>query len=199
MRRGSAFCDQEHIGPDQVANTIRGYWRKIVEMFSLSGFSEPERVSRFRISSSWHDTCRHYAGAKTDGTMLVVAPQIVDLEPSTIFALLAHEAGHFVDFGQPGRWFFRTPSAVRVREGAQISCVSEEFDSHNKGLFLFEQFPRRFKKHLSDWKNRNPDEVERVADAIAEFATGTKIGYTGPPHCLIQTIAGGIERPVGLR
>jgi hypothetical protein len=200
VRRRPAFSRTP--SDDQVATVIRAYWRQIVHKFDEAGFKEPRKATRFRIDHKWHDNCRHFAGAKTDGSVLVVAPEIVDLAPDKIVAILAHEGGHFTDLGQPGRFWFRKPSHLKVRAGSRALSVRDDLDigSNEPALLMFVTLPHKgFGKHLTEWRERSDDEVERVADEIASFVMGEKIGYTGRPGCLVQTLGRGVERPIGLR
>lgn len=203
MRRNRrSFADSSApAGYDQLANAIRAYWRKIVSEFDRKGFDEPRKATRFRIDPSWHDSCRHFAGAKTDGSVLVLAPEILDLEDENIYAILAHEGGHFVDLGRPGRFFYRRPHEVNYRRGSKVTAVGEgPPDPGQPGLVWFKKLPTKgLGKHITEWRERDNDEVERVADEIATFVMGEKIGYTGAKGCLIQTLGVGIERPIGLR
>lgn len=202
-RRSSYALTNSPAGPDQVTNIVQGYWLPITDAFKKAGYTAPSKITRLRIDSDAHDSCRHYAMAKKDGTVMVVGPEIVDLPPENITGILAHEAGHFVDFDHPGRFWFRRPQAVRVRQGARaISLTLEPVEADHSGplLFFFSDLPTRgFSKHMREWESRDGDEVERVADEIASYVLGEKIGYTGRPGCLIQTAGRGVERPLGLR
>jgi hypothetical protein len=201
MVRRSFSDGSKPAGIEQVANAVRAYWRGIVEAFDRKGFDEPRKATRFRIDSSWHDSCRHYAGAKTDGTVLVIAPEILDLAEESIIAILAHEGGHFVDLARPGRFFFRRPTEMHCRKGASVTAIGEgPPDPLDPVLLWFKELPTKgLGKHLTEWRERDSDELERVADEIATFVMGEKIGYTGSPGCLIQTLGKGVERPIGLR
>ena len=187
---------------DQVASVIAAHWKRIVSAFEIKGFKQPGKTNRLRIDSGWHDTCRHYAGARTDGKVLVVAPEIVDLPDVQISAVLAHEAGHFVDFDSPARYYFRPPAEVKARTGARAVCISDDVPTPLvPALIWFKELPdgKALGKYLREWKERSDDEIERVADAIASYVMGEKISYTGRPSCLVQTFGIGIERPLGLR
>jgi hypothetical protein len=202
-RRNSYALKDAPAGPDQVTNIIQGYWIPITQAFKQAGYKAPSAITRLRIDSEAHDNCRHYAMAKKDGTVMIVGPEIVDLPPENIVGILAHEAGHFVDFDNPGRFWFRRPQMVRVRKGARaVSLTLEPVSDDHDGplLFFFSDLPGKgFIKHMRDWKDRSDDEVERVADEIASYVLGERIGYTGKPGCLIQTAGKGVERPIGLR
>lgn len=198
IKRRSAF--RGAADADDVASVLRGYWRGVVEAFEDRGLHSPSAVTRFEIHASWHDTCRHYAGAREDGKAIVVAPQIIDLDEDKIVAILAHEAGHIEDFAHPGRFWFRPPEAVRVRKGARVMALELPEMYPGKVLARFDRLPESsMGKHIRDWKKRGDDEKELVADAIASHVLKRKLGYTGPRGCIIQTLDRGIERPTGLR
>ena len=58
---------------------------------------------------------------------------------------------------------------------------------------------KNIRKHMEQWRSRSTDEVEMVADQIAEMVMGQKIGYVGPSGCIVQTLGRGKTRPKGLR
>lgn len=203
-RRRRAYAAENGLsGPDQVTSIIQGYWVPITQAFKQAGYNQPNQVTRLQVDSKAHDSCRHYAMAKMDGSVLIVGPEIVDLPPDNITAILAHEAGHFVDFASPGRFWFRSPQAIRVRSGARaISLSVKALPPDHKGpvLFFFQDLPTKgLSKHLREWENRGRDEEERVADEIASYVLGKPIRYTGSRDCLVQSIGRGVERPIGLR
>lgn len=179
---------------------IRPHWEEVVRTFERKGHPEVKKAD-VEIDAKWHDSCRHFAAMSTDGDLLALAPQIADLPVENIVALLAHEAGHLVDFLNPGRFWFRPASQVHVREGCRVLSVLD-VDPAEKGpvLFWFEHLPtKNLAKHMQEWKQRDKDETERTADAIASAMLGQYIGYTGPEDCLIQCVGSGIPRPKGLR
>jgi len=132
---------------------------------------------RLVINPDRHDTERHFAACATSGKRIEIAPEAADLPLETLTAILAHELGHASDFLNPGRWEFfgRDKPAKWVPDGVS---------------------PERRKAAQRRWLNRDDDEIEFWADAIAYAITGKKIGYCGP--CLLQCFDG-IERPRGLR
>lgn len=151
-------------------------WKDTVKVFARQGHSELG-LAKFELDESMHDTERHFAGTTLDGKEMHVAPALVDMPLDTVEAILAHEAGHVVDFCNPGRWWFRLNELRYVA------------DLPTKGL----------RKLLLSWKERDEDEVEHVADAIAELVTGRRIGYVGVGSCIVQTWDRGTPRPDGLR
>jgi hypothetical protein len=202
MRGAAVFANAS--GPldaDRAWSVLRPYWEEIVGTFRHKGHPEPGNVTRVKVDPKWHDTCRHFAGASQDARILVVAPELADMPVASIVAILAHECGHFVDLANPGRYWFRRASNVRVRKGARAVSVKDLPPTfRDDALFFFEHLPdKNLGKHLNEWRARESDEVERAADAIAEVVTGHRIGYTGAPGCLVQTMGSGVERPIGLR
>jgi hypothetical protein len=103
------------------------------------------------------------------------APDAVLLPDASLFAIMAHEAGHVVDLRKPGRWFWVD------------------------GKPVFEEFGSRSKRQIARWHQREDDHIERIADAIAEAVFGHQIGYTGTRSCLVQTFSRGRSRPEGLK
>lgn len=160
----------------QAIAVLEPIWEAVCDTFSDKGFDQPSDC-RFEIDPSAHDSCRHFAATRTDGKLMIVAPDLADMPLSTIEAILAHEAGHIVDFCCPGRFWFR-------------SGKLQDIDPlPSKGR----------RKILAMWKGRDNDEVEYVGDAIAEFVMERRIGYVGHPGCLVQSFDDGIKRPRGLR
>ncbi|MHC4617126.1 MAG: hypothetical protein ACYTEQ_05165 [Planctomycetota bacterium] len=152
-------------------------WEQICEIFEEHGHMEPSEVSTLVVTPDVHDTCRHFAATRDDGKVVYVAPEMCHLPLEVVAGVLAHEAGHVVDMRNPGIFWFRYGDL----------CAVEELPT------------KRLRKHLREWGERSDDEIERVADAIATEAIGTKIGYVGPPYCLVQAVGRGIRRPKGLR
>lgn len=199
MRHREAFACNNTLDPGRAWEIIRPYWADVVSRFGHRGFTQLGRA-QVQIDERWHDSCRHYAAMSSDGSLLALAPQIADLEPAQITALLAHEAGHLVDFTQPGVYWFRPAARVPVREGSLVVSVLD-VDPRTRGdvLFRFDRMPKQMSKHMRDWSTREADEVERTADAIASVALEEYIGYTGPKGCLVQTLGAGVPRPRGLK
>lgn len=151
-------------------------WQDVTAQFLRNGHEEPARAALV-LDEAMHDSCRHFAGTTPDGKSVRVAPILIDMPADTVIAILAHEGGHVVDLSNPGRWWFR-----------------------NGKLALVEELPTRgLKKLLSAWRDRSDDELERVADAIAESVLGMRIGYVGTGSCLVEALGRGRPRPKGLR
>lgn len=128
-----------------------------------------------------HDGGRHFAGTTLDGKLVCVAPELAELPEGTVAAIFAHELGHAVDHLHPGRFFWDGEELVFVKDS-----IGED--------------PRQQQARVARmkrWESRSEDEIELVADLIAEQATGNRIGYTGP--CLLQDLNRGVRRPKGLR
>jgi hypothetical protein len=158
----------------EAAAIIETTWEQVADVFRREGFPQPAQA-RLEVASDAHDSCRHYAATSVDARIVVFAPEIVLLPAGSIEAIMAHEAGHVVDFSNPGRFWYR-----------------------NDALVVQETLPSRGLKRLfSAWIDRSRDEQERVADAIAEHVMEYRIGYVGP--CMIQDINRGQHRPRGLR
>lgn len=156
---------------DAVKDVFAEAYRRIGED---SRVSEVELV----VNPERHDTERHFAACATTGKRIEIAPQAMDLPLETLTAILSHELGHAVDFLHPARWEF--VSRDKPARWVPATASAEK----RKAL------QRR-------WLNRNDDEIEWWADAIAYAITGKRIGYCGP--CLLQCFEGGVKRPKGLR
>jgi hypothetical protein len=149
------------------------------EAFVEAGLGEIRRV-KLEVSSRMHDSVRHFAGTRDDGSVIILSPQMVELPENTVAAIIAHEFGHATDFLYPGE-FVLGPERVAVRRPRTNGLENDE----------------RWHTWLRDWEKRDDDVVEFVADAIAERVTGRRIGYTGP--CKLQAFDMGKARPLGLR
>lgn len=164
------------IDEPEAAAILLPHWLDVVEAFDMHGLGEVARA-RLVITEEVHDSCRHFAATRHDGLVLYVAPQLVHMPIETIDGILAHEAGHIVDLQNPGIFWFR-----------------------NNTLLQAESLPKKkVRKTLRAWQERSDDEVERVADEIAHEVLGVRIGYVGPPTCLVQSLGRGKRRPRGLR
>jgi len=160
---------------DSTSLVLETIWEHVVLRFTAASFRHPAKA-KFSLDPSRHDSCRHFAAAAMDGSEVFVAPALADMPFETALAILAHEAGHVEDLASPGVWWFRNDRLLR-----------SEFPA--KGA----------RKVVKAWEQRSDDEIERVADAIAEVALGIKIGYVGEPSCLVQCAGRGRRRPDNLR
>lgn len=147
--------------------------------FLEAGFDEVARTV-VRVDVKAGDGGRHFAACRTDGELILLSPNLIHLAEATVAGIILHEFGHAADFLYP----------------AQIG-----FDALKNPVFL--DHSKRggredTRRWLADWEGRDDDEVERMADRIAEAASGLRIGYAGP--CLLQTVGAGVRpRPRGLR
>lgn len=137
--------------------------------------------TRLKCSEEAHDTPRHFAGCLDDGSMIVVAPNAVDLPERTLLGILAHEFGHALDFCRP----------------AELAVDPLAFEARVRRLPTSPKKERVLANRYRQWSARDDDAVERHADAIAELVTGASIGYAGP--CSLQTLGQHAKRPLGLR
>lgn len=207
MSRSAYASTDEPLDSVRAWEVLRPVWEEIVLAFARKGFKEPGRA-RVEVDAKWHDSCRHHAATQGDGRLVGYAPQTADLSPSSIRAIMAHEAGHIVDLSNPGVYWFRPAQRVRLREGCRVVSVLDLDPSfQGPALFRFEELPTKgLNKHLREWgvygpggRDRDDDEIEFVADALAEYVLGQPLGYVGSPECLIQAVGEGIPRPKGLR
>ena len=189
------------LDPTRAWAVLRPYWDEVVREYHQKGFLQPASV-RVDMDEKWHDSCRHFAAMDKGATTLCLSPALADMDETNIRGVLAHEAGHIVDFSNPGRYWFRPALSVPVREGARVvSVLDVEPTFKGDVLFWFERLPTKgLAKHMRDWEqDRTRDEEERLADAIASWVMGQRVGYTGPTDCLIEALGAGVPRPKGLR
>lgn len=166
------------VTPDEALSILEPYFTVMQELFVGAGLTEVKRV-RLYVAPTMHDSPRHFAGAREDGTVIMLAPEMVELPENTVAAIVAHEFGHASDFLYPGEFVLGEDRKALRRQ--------------RNGL----ENDDRWITWLKDWEKRDDDVVEFVADAIAERVTGRRIGYTGP--CKLQTFDRGKARPQGLR
>jgi hypothetical protein len=138
---------------------------------------------RLECDPDMHDTPRHFAGAAQDGSVIVLAPQLVDLPEDTVAAIIAHEFGHILDFLNPGHFVsdMEAQALVLLRE----SDADEQRAAKNRLA------------RVRQWEARDEHSVELTADLIAQAAIGQRIGYSGP--CMLQGFGRGVSRPAKLR
>lgn len=164
---------------DEAFSILEPFFLATQEAFVEAGLAEVKKV-RLYIAPSMHDSPRHFAGAREDGAVIMLAPEMVELPPNTVGAIIAHEFGHATDFLYPGEFVLGADRAVIRRP-------------RNNGL----ENDDRWITWLKDWEKRDDDVVEFVADGIAERVMQRRIGYVGP--CKLQTFDRGRARPQGLR
>ena len=166
------------VTPEEALLILEPYFLVMREAFVGAGLDAAKRAQLY-VAPSMHDSPRHFAGTRDDGTVIMLAPEMVELPENTVAAIIAHEFGHATDFLYPGE-FVLGPERVAMRRDRS------DFDSDDHWV-----------KWVAEWHKRDDDVVEFVADAIAEMVTGRRIGYVGP--CKLQAFDRGKARPQGLR
>lgn len=174
--------DDEH---EIAREIVRPHWDAVRDLFAAfvpPGETQPlSRVMevRFEIDPKRHDTPRHFAACRTDGLLMLFAPQIVDLPVEHLIPILVHEFGHAADHLYPAYW----------RTNGDGPCLAQWIGDPSKT-----KWGRHWAKQ---WEDRSQDAVEWAADGIGEAVTGKHITYGGP--LMLQQFCCGIERPRGLR
>lgn len=154
------------------------------------------RRTRMVVDPDVHDSKRHYAMCRDDGLLIKLAPESATLDLDTLTGIITHEFGHAADFAYPGRWAFsRGLPAVWIGEGGtwyrSASGARQWREESGKEA-------KRIRRWQRLWHERDDDQVEWAADAIAYAVTGLKIRYCGP--CMLQCFSSsGRARPRGLR
>lgn len=126
-------------------------------------------------------TERNFAATSEDGLLVVAAPELAQLPPDTVEAIMAHELGHALDFLHPARY-------VLVRD--ELLLYPNPVDDDR-------EVDRARLNRMRQWINRDSDVVEATADEIAAVVMGREIRYAGP--CYLQSFETGTRRPAGLR
>lgn len=175
----TAACESPRaiLGPSESFLILESFFVAAQELFVEKGLTECSRT-RLYVAPWVHDSPRHFAATRDDGLAMILAPEMVELPPETVDAIVKHEFGHAADFLYPGE-FVLGPERVAQRR--------------DRTTFTDAQWHR----WLRDWEKRDDDVVEFVADAIAESVDGRRLGYYGP--CLLQSFELGKARPQGLR
>lgn len=177
---GQAFktngCPQvrSELSTDEAHAIIEPYFTAVVERYLSAGFDLSR--TRLKCDPKMHDSPRHFAACREDGLLILVAPELADLNYDMVLGILAHECGHATDFLYPGEFVLEGRGALRRDRDAETD--------------------KQWRKFLNAWKQRDDDAVELTADAIAESVLGVPIGYRGP--CMLQSFEG-VPRPIGLR
>ena len=166
----------------QAAAILQPFVEVCYQSFLNAGLDRLEDMV-IRVTGKAHDQERHFAAASTDGNLILLAPQLIELPTETASGIIAHEFGHAADFSYPAQWVKTAGGKMKL---ADISRQGSRAD---------DAFPKEW---LRDWRARDDDAIERSADAIAESVLGRRIGYSG--SCMLQTIGRGVRpRPEGLR
>jgi hypothetical protein len=124
---------------------------------------------------------RNFAATSEDGGTIVVAPELAELPPDNVAAIIAHEFAHALDYRHPARF-------VLVR--GEVFLYEEPDPEDPDG-------GRSRLNRMRQWIDRDTDTVEASADEIACVVLGREIRYSGP--CSLQTFETGTSRPRGLR
>jgi hypothetical protein len=126
-------------------------------------------------------TVRNFAATRDDGRVIVVAPELIELPEENVAAVLAHEFGHAYDFLYPARFVLRDGDLLRFDDVPSDDRRADQ---------------ARFAR-MRAWRERDHNQTERLADAIASDVLRREIRYSGP--CLLQGFGAGSERPEGLQ
>lgn len=176
----SAACQDTatDLSNEEAHAILEPYFDAVRESYLEAGLDKCART-RLVIDPSMHDTRRHFAACQDDGLVILLAPEAAELPDGSVFAILAHELGHAVDFLYPGQFALRGDDApAGYRDPSSMK-------------------PKHWHRWLKDWETRDADLVELSADAIAHRVMGVRYGYRGP--CLIQDFSATRLRPLGLR
>lgn len=157
---------------------------------------------KFIVSPEMHDTERHYAATRTDGALMVLAPEMVDLPLDALVAILGHEFGHAADMAYPGCWTWPFDRAGRCHwvgdePADRATAYRAAFGSRSARSRTARDDEAPAANWMRSWEDRSNDSIEWAADGICEAVTGHRPRYCGP--CLIQSFECGVERPAGLR
>lgn len=144
------------------------------------GLGDAVSRTRFECRTDVHDTERHFAGATTDGKLIVLAVEMPDLPEDTVAAIVAHEFGHIVDHLYPGQFQLIDEELVLLADPAGDARAEYVRSARYR-----------------QWSARDYHSVELAADRIAEQAIGSRIGYSG--KCMLQGLNRGVPRPRNLR
>jgi hypothetical protein len=167
----------EKISCEEAYVVLEPYFEVIREEYLACGLIKCKRPRLF-VAPAMHDSERHYAACKDDGSAILVAPELADLNEPIVLAILAHEFGHATDFLYPGEFVLGAGGPAGRRVKAEVE-------------------DKQWSKWLKAWHKRDDDVVELTADAIAERVMGVPYGYQGP--CLLQSFDAVRARPMGLR
>lgn len=162
---------------DEALCIIEPYYLAMQDVFIEAGLDRVKRT-RLYVAPWLHDTPRHFAACQSDGRTIIVAPELCEQDERIVLAVLAHELGHASDFLYPGEFVLGKQRKLTVRQRSDFE-------------------PKQWARWIKSWEGRDDDAVEFTADAVAEYATGERIGYVGP--CLVQCFNLGRARPQGLR
>ncbi len=169
--------DRKPLSLEEAYAVLEPYVEVIRDEYKAFGLTKVKRVRLF-ISPEMHDTPRHFAACKDDGSAVFFAPELADAPDAIVLAIIAHEFGHAADFLYPGE-FVLGDGGPALRRDPKLTE------------------PKQWSKWLKAWHKRDDDVVELTADAIAHRVMGVPYGYQGP--CNIQSYDAVMPRPLGLR
>lgn len=171
---------------DEAAAVVSPYFAAARAKYAESGLNRLKRV-QLVIDPVAHDTDRHFAACREDGLLIVLAPEIADLEEDYLVGIVAHELGHAADFLYPGRY--------QLVDGKLVEWDHPDWSRKQRGAPIDGKlaFNRR-----TQWQSRSAQEVELTADAVAGRVFGRPVRYAGP--CMLQTFSrpGVTPRPAHL-
>lgn len=176
----AACVDVEDLEPltlEEAFVVLEPYYEAVLEDYKKHGLTKCKRTRLF-VAPHMHDTARHFAACKDDGSAILLAPELSNMSEPIILAIIAHELGHASDFLYPGEFVL----------GRDRECVRRVKEDHDD---------KQWSRWLKAWHKRSGDVVEITADAIAERVMGAPYGYQGP--CLLQSFDASLARPMGLR
>lgn len=178
------------VGSDAALVILEPYFKAAQEEFVAHEREHFGRrqLARVRLECrSWEElrraegfSVRNFAATREDGKLILAAPELVELPEENVAAVMAHEFGHAYDFTYPARFVLRDGDLLRLDDVADDRRADQA----------------RFAR-VRVWSERDPEQLERLADAIASEVLHREIRYAGP--CLLQTFGSGVERPEGLR
>lgn len=183
-------------------DAVRDVFASFVPPGEVERLSRVDRV-QFVIDPKMHDTERHFAATRTDGLLMMYAPQFVDLPLDTMVAILSHEFGHAIDMLYPGAWTWPLDGSGKSHWVGQSSDVRASawrmmFGSRKAKSRTAADDEAPAVNWMKAWESRSDDSIEWAADGICEAVTGKRPKYCG--KCLLQSFSGcGVERPAGLR
>ena len=163
---------------DEARRCIEPFFEELRRVFVEEAGLALAARPRLYCAPGYHDTPRHFAACRDDGLVIIVAPELAELPVGTAVAILAHELGHATDYLYPAVWAL----------GKEGEAVRRSRDATSEVQWT---------RWVKAWERRDADLVEQTADALAELATGSRIGYLGP--CQLQAFDRGRARPQGLR
>lgn len=163
---------------------IEPYFDAVRERFLAHGLRRAEKV---KLDVEDLHSGRNYAATRDDGVLILVSPELCDLDEDQVVGILAHEFGHATDFLYPARF--------QLCSGELMDWPSPSWSQKARQA---EQDDRGAYNRMVQWEKRGHDITERTADAIASLVFGRPVQYAGP--CLLQSFERGqAPRPIGLR